>query len=394
MKFDKNSNIINNSISRYDEMIYPSRPVKFDEFMTDKYNKIHVELFNDALAKYYDDIISKLINSQFMFEFFRLMENIDYDKDNIEESYQIFYNRLYSIEGNYKNNYIKEIIKKLSIDGDLISRTLFDLTNECLDTIKQTIIDNEVLVDNDSLNNIIKDLLSIGDFRIVYLDKATFLESETRDDTIYEPFELYGHEYLSQVISYESDESRYEIIQEKFFMSENDDYIFILETESGIRIAYNIKGEFLLILDSSKYNNYSNFDFPLYIDKKNKGLLNDFKNEVLKLYKTNHKIIEIKDDEYWKPSSILIISNVTPYVKSIVNLDKYWNDIQSMNDFNISDIKLTKELINDAELLYIDYIKGICKMYSKKEDLEFDVPFEYIDKDISVDESYSLNLIK
>ena len=42
-------NLYGNIITNYNDMIYRSHPVKFDEFMSDKYNKVHIELFNDAL---------------------------------------------------------------------------------------------------------------------------------------------------------------------------------------------------------------------------------------------------------------------------------------------------------------------------------------------------------
>ena len=83
-----------------------------------------------------------------------------------------------------------------------------------------------------------------------------------------------------------------------------------------------------------------------------------------------------------------------PYTKKYFSLDKYWNYVQSKNDYNISDIKLTESKINDAELVELNYIKGKAKMYSKIEDIEFDVPFEYLNKDIGVSENYNLNLIK
>lgn len=40
---------MNTTIKSYDNMIYDSRPVKFSEFINDKYNNIHRELFVDAL---------------------------------------------------------------------------------------------------------------------------------------------------------------------------------------------------------------------------------------------------------------------------------------------------------------------------------------------------------
>lgn len=37
---------------KYNQLLYNSRPVRFDEFMTNKYDKIHHQLFEDALLKF------------------------------------------------------------------------------------------------------------------------------------------------------------------------------------------------------------------------------------------------------------------------------------------------------------------------------------------------------
>lgn len=371
------------NITRYDEMIYGSRPVSFDEFISDKYNKVHIELFNDALKKFYNTTISNLINERFMFEFFRLLDGT-YD-ENFENHYQKFYNKL----KNDKLNYVNNVVNELSIDGENLFRKFLSITNEYLLNIKNIIIDNEVLLKN--VGDIFVKLSSItdiSDFRIIYYDTATYLESEEDEP------EFWGHDFMSYVISKESENNTYEIHQENFFMSEAEDYVFLLENDSGTRIAYNRDGKFFLILDKAKYNNESTFDIIKYINKSNKSIINEFKDYALSLYKDNHKVIEFKGSEYWMPSSIYLISNVLPYTKKYVDLKPYWNYVQSKEDLNISDIKLTESQIKDAELVEINYIRGTAKMYSKIEDMEFEVPFGYLNKNIEVSEDYSLDLIK
>ena len=377
MKTISNNDLINNAINRYDEMIYQSRPVKFDEFINDKYNKVHVELFNDALNKYYNSLVLNLINHKFMFEFFKLFENT-YDDD-----YNIFYNNFY--QNVLLSDYIKNIIKQLSIDENKLYKYLFDLTNEFIDNIKHTIIDNDVLLD--SVNNIIKTLSYIGDFRIIYLNNAIFLEAENEN-------EIFNHEFTSYIVKYESDDNIYTIVEENFFMTENEDYVFILENENGINLAYNKYGEFILMLDDAKYNPNINFSIFDYMDQSNKSILKLFREYVLSLYKSNHKVIEIKNDEYWMPSSIIIISNVSPYTKKVESLEKYWNNIQSKDDLNVSDIKLTDYDINDAEIIGINYVSGKAQLRSKLNDMKFEVPFEYINKNLDVNEKMILNLTK
>ena len=377
MKTISNNDLINNAINRYDEMIYQSRPVKFDEFISDKYNKVHVELFNDALNKYYNSLVLNLINHKFMFEFLKLFENT-YDDD-----YNVFYNNFY--QNVLLSDYIKNIIKQLSIDETKLYKYLFDLTNEFIDNIKHTIIDNDVLLD--SVNNIIKTLSYIGDFRIIYLNNAIFLEAENEN-------EIFNHEFTSYIVKYESDDNIYTIVEENFFMTENEDYVFILENENGINLAYNKYGEFILMLDDAKYNPNINFSIFDYMDQSNKSILKLFREYVLSLYKSNHKVIEIKNDEYWMPSSIIIISNVSPYTKKVESLEKYWNNIQSKDDLNVSDIKLTDYDINDAEIIDINYVSGKAQLRSKLNDMKFEVPFEYINKNLDVNEKMILNLTK
>lgn len=376
------------NISRYDEMIYESRPVSFDEYMSDKYNKVHIELFNDALKKFYNDLIGNLISKRFMFEFFRLLEGT-YD-ENEDTYFSNFYNKLI----NNKNNYINNVIKELGIDEIKFIKELIKISNTYINNLKNEIINNNVLLKPVSeIFEALSSITDINDFRIIYYDTATYLEAENAE-------ELWGHEFLSYIIT-SNTENNYEhtfiTTQKYLFMSEAENYVFLLENDSGTRIAYNIYGEFFLILDKAIYNTNNDnntFNINNYIVKSNKGILEKFKEYALSLYKVNHKVIEFKANEYWKPSGIYIISNVMPYTKKYFSLDKYWNYVQSKNDYNISDIKLTESKINDAELVELNYITGKAKMYSKTEDIEFDVPFEYLNKDIGVSENYNLNLIK
>ena len=64
-----------NIITRYDDMIYDSRPASFSEFMSDKYNKVHDELYNDALNKYFNNIGELYVTNDFLYEMFKTMED-------------------------------------------------------------------------------------------------------------------------------------------------------------------------------------------------------------------------------------------------------------------------------------------------------------------------------
>ena len=61
-----NSNII----TRYDDMLYENRPVSLNEFLSNKLNNVHDELYNSALNKYI-----KLLSTDIVF-FFALIKHI------------------------------------------------------------------------------------------------------------------------------------------------------------------------------------------------------------------------------------------------------------------------------------------------------------------------------
>ena len=373
--------IFSNAITRYDNMIYASRPANVHEFLSDKYNNVHIELFNDALKKYFHYLLEDNINSEFIYRFFRLLENTNNDIDDI-------YRKL-NDKHNDDAKFLNNALSNLSIDKDRYFKYIIDVTNNYIERIKNTIIDNEILIDGDDLTSIISDLSRIGDFRILYLDNATFLEAENDYDEFDQQFSLYEIQH-----SEESDPPIF--VEKNFFLNELEDYVFILENERGTRIGYNIDGHFLLILDTAKYNKtpLNNFKFTKYIKKENTGILEDFKREALSMFKGQHRIIEIKNNEYWMPSSIVLISNVFPFKRSIVKLDKYWNNIQSLKDLNISDIKITKEEIRDAEIMELNYVNGMAKMRSKSTDIIFYVPFGYLNESIDVNDDYTINLIQ
>ena len=68
-----------NKIKKYNEMIYSSRPVKFTEYITNQYDKIHDELYTDALNKFLDDVSNNI-------DKFEQFKNYSDKKDIIEKS--------------------------------------------------------------------------------------------------------------------------------------------------------------------------------------------------------------------------------------------------------------------------------------------------------------------
>lgn len=104
----------------------------------------------------------------------------------------------------------------------------------------------------------------------------------------------------------------------------------------------------------------------------------------------NYKIIEIKNTEFFLPSSVILISKTFPFNKETYDLTNYWPEY-IFNKYNINDINYNIEKYNDLEIIYIDYIKGIVVMESRYNNVKLNVSFDLIDKDnIKIGESYSL----
>ena len=93
-------------------------------------------------------------------------------------------------------------------------------------------------------------------------------------------------------------------------------------------------------------------------------------------------ITEIKDNDYFKPSKVIICSKSFPYVKTTVDLTPYWNEYQyDVKYKDINDLFIDKDSVRDAEIIYIDHVNGMCKMRSRLTGKEFWVSSEYVNRE-------------
>jgi hypothetical protein len=151
-------------------------------------------------------------------------------------------------------------------------------------------------------------------------------------------------------------------------------------------------------------NKYDYIHNVLYLDAL-KGLYIDLKQKYENTNNNNYpfltfedflaknNIIEIKKKEYFLPSVVIIRSKTFPYIEKKYSLDDYWNAYQFMKNIKKeTTILYPEDIKNDAEMIYIDYVKGKAKMRSKSSGEEYWISFEFIDCDtpISLDE-LSLN---
>ena len=178
--------------------------------------------------------------------------------------------------------------------------------------------------------------------------------------------------------------------------SEDKEYIILYDFENNVRIGYDEDGKWLLIVnDDHPINTIDILDLEKivkqYMNYESNTLLQLYKDMICDLYKKYHKIIEIKNSEYWMPSHIRIINKMPPYTKINVDLTKYWNMIQSNNTSKLSDLKITKENMLDSELIGLNYVNGKAKVQSRTNDTIYEVPFKYLDENVNVSDEMILS---
>jgi len=178
--------------------------------------------------------------------------------------------------------------------------------------------------------------------------------------------------------------------------SEDKEYIILYDFENNVRIGYDEGGKWLLIVnDDHPINTIDILGLEKivkqYMNYESKTLSSLYKNMICDLYKKYHKIIEIKNSEYWMPSHIRIINKIPPYTKINVDLSKYWNMIQSNNTSKLSDLKITKENMLDSELIGLNYVNGKAKVQSRTNDTIYEVPFKYLDENVNVSDEMILS---
>ena len=370
---------ISNTINRYDNMLYESRPTSINEFLSNKYNNVHNELYNNALNKYIYEIIDKYINYDFIYNFYQYISLTSYNSyDNIDST-------------------LKNILNKLSIDYKVCINVLYDITEQKLNEVKDKLV-NYYEDDNGQFLSIIETLSSISeikDFRFLYYDDIELVSLESSQNNIItikpkNNRRNSSFNFLNELVGSEENSNN--------INNDYNKYVFVYEFKpNGIIIGYNRYGEWLLVVDTnSKFRDIEKIpDLKSHIEKymkiKSKGICEIYKEAICKLYKKYHKIVEIKQSEYWMPSSIFIINKISPYTKTVVDLSKYWNMIQRNEIANIDDIKISNENLKDFELVELNYVSGKAIIQSRIEDIVYEVPFKYLNENINISDDMILS---
>ena len=379
-------NKLSNIISRYDDMLYESRPSSLNEFLSNKYNNVHDELYNSALNKYIYTLVKQYIDKNLLYEYFQLLSRINIlnEKDIVfDDIYKsIFVNEEYT-------PLINKMLNELSIDRRVFFKVMYDATAEKLNKVKSK-LKYFYYDDNYDIQSAIEgitQITDIKDFRLVYfLDIISGESSERQMYTVYvdDNNEIYFNE---EIVDSNSDD--FDLV-----FTEDGDYVILYDYDDEVRIAYDKNGKWVLIVNSvHPIKNIDNLPTLVekYMDYESKGLIYLYANVISNLYKRYHKIIEIKNSEYWMPSNIRIINKIPPYKKYNVDLSEYWNNIQSNNEYNLKEIKLTNnDNTLDSEIIDINYVNGKAKIQSRTTDIIYEVPFKYLDTDTDVSDEMIL----
>lgn len=366
-------------------MLYENRPTTLNDFLSNKYNNVHDELYNSALNKYIYKLIEKYINSNLLYEFFQLLSKINAnDEQDIE--FDEIYKRIFI--NNENTPHINLLLEELSIDRVVFFNVMYNITVDKLNNVKHKLV-NFYQDDNYDFQSIIEgisEISDIKDFRLTCFNEA--ISGETSSCEMYSAY-VDNNEVIFNENIVHAEDDYFDLV-----FTEDEQYIIILDVDDYVHIAYDNNGKWILIVNSvHPLKNIDNAKdiITKYMNYESYGVIDLYKENICKLYKRFHKIIEIKNLEYWMPSSVRIINKIAPYRKYNVDLKKYWNNNQSNSEYNLSEIKITKDdNMLDSEVTEINYVTGKAKMQSRSNDITYEVPFKYLDENVDVSEDMVL----
>lgn len=381
----------------YDKLIYNTRPVKFNDYINNKYDIVHTELYEDALEKFLNNYMYETIMGSNLYNILNVFNNFltEFNDDEIDEFIIYIQNKddQSSIENFHiytdeeiedilntedenevkHKEYFNRLVEYILEDENTINiRNAFDeldMNRERQITYLKYILFNMIVllysIKNDLKNNIsdITQISDISDFIIKYKNSIYVINEEETD----------------------------------FIVSENDidneEFIFIYEDiiKNDYHIGYNKDGKWIIDINNEiQIDNIYDY-LSILITSTNDNLKSIMLKDLLTNFNNTHRIVEIQNEEYYKPSQIIIYNKYFPFNKKVVDLAPYWNTYQFYNNKNIEEIKVSNENKNDSYITDIDYIHGKVKMYSKINDMSYDVDFDYIKDDTEIDDSILKN---
>lgn len=379
----------------YNDLIYESGPVKFSDYVSNKYNIVHNMLYKNALHNYFHTYIKDLVMKNLLYGLFSCMHNCltQYNDDetmiNLEvkennEPFKIY--KIDELEHITNKNYILQLINYIN------NSEFSDEINNVLDMV----VENE----NDTYNYIsylVTNILSLVYDLKYKINQITHLSNINEEfqynyNTINDQFSDFIIRYKNSLyIIGENDDNENGLILFNTELSNDEIFIYEDQLKSNYHLGFNKSGKFILDINddidiSSIYN-----ELYYLVTYTNNVLLSLFYDTLSQKYIDSHKIIEKKQSEYFLPSTIIIYEKKYPHKKRIVDLTPYWSTYQDHRDIEFNQIKILDEQINDAEIENINYVNGKVKMYTKMNDFYYDTNIRYIHGDTKINDDLIKN---
>lgn len=103
------------------------------------------------------------------------------------------------------------------------------------------------------------------------------------------------------------------------------------------------------------------------------------------------KVKEIRDDEFFKPSKIIVKGKKFPFIQKTFDLSQEWNDFETTIVSKSKNQKIPQsEYSKYAKIIYVDYVNGKSKLFDKMSGEEFWVDNDYLSGKEKIDEDFSL----
>ena len=376
----------------YNNLIYESGPVKFSDYVSNKYNIIHNMLYQDALHNYFYEYIKDLVMHNVLYNLFVCMHNClteynDLDQminiDN-KQSNELF--KIYTDESLINHNYILQLINY--INNSKYSNSIYSVLDIVVDNEEDKYKYISYLVTN--IISLLYDLESeIGNIINNSPNIEELIPNQLNDELEFSDFIIRYRNSLYMIGEDINNEQG--LILYNIELSDNEVFIYEDQFKSDYHLGFNKDGKFILDVNSdidisSIYNEL--YYVVAYV---NNILMNLFFNELSEKYINSHKIIEKKQSEYFLPSTIIIYEKEYPHKKRIVDLTPYWSKYQDRRNLDFSDIKLLEDKINDAEIENINYVKGTVKMYTKLNDFYYNTNWKYINGETNINDDLIKN---
>ena len=373
---------------QYNDLIYKSGPVNVKDYVLDKYNIVHNQLYTDALNNYIYDYSKKLIMNSIFYNLFWAMNNCITPFNDIETIIDLEeLNRMKNGEL-YKVFQIEEIKNKNLVQPYYIT-ALLNYTNDNLYQDKSdfnTALELLCINKEDRINYInyiIVNIISLLDDiknNIINIEKIKTPKQQTFSDFIIR--------YRNSL--YIADESD-GLSLFNTEISNNEVFIYEEQYKLDYHIGFNEDGYFILDINENidiKRNYEKLYYIMSYV---NYLLLNLLLEKIIENYKKSNTILEKAQEEYYLPSSIIIYGKKYPHRKKYIDLTPYWSNYNDHSDINVEDIKIIGEQINDFEIKDINYVDGSMKMYSKLHDFNYIVNKKYINENTKIDDEFINN---